>query len=94
VPLSAEGEHGPVRQLDAPQVLAGRVECDERTVHHGGPLDGSGEVQAGGRPHDRRVPRVDRAGAPHGGAEAGGHPDHRADVAEVARVVEQYGRTG
>ena len=57
------------------------------------PLDRQREVQAGGGADDGRVPRVDRAGGPDGvRAEPGGHPDHRAEIAEVARILQQVVR--
>jgi len=90
VAFGTEGEHGVGGQPDGAQVVAGRVEADDRIRQVGDPAHRHGVVQPARGPHDRRVPGVDRAGGEHlAGPEAGRHPHDRAEVAEVARVVQE-----
>ncbi|KJY39745.1 hypothetical protein VR44_00630 [Streptomyces katrae] len=98
VPLGAEGQQGVVGQDQAADVLALRVE----RVHGPGrelvqlqPVDGRGVVQPGPGTDHVGVPGVEVAAGHHtGGAEARREADDGSDVAEVARVVEQYDGRG
>jgi hypothetical protein len=52
-------------------------------------------MQPGAAAHHGGVPRVDGARGGHpGGAEPGGHPDYRADVAQVPWLVQHHQRRG
>ena len=95
-PLGAERQYRAIRQGARTQLITAGVERDEWTRRRRQVVeacDRQGEVQTGGTAQRGRVPRVVAAGGEHARGTGGcGDPHDGADIAQIARSLQQHQR--